>query len=48
MDIYDAAAFSAITSLSEQLIERGNETVGFPNFTERQMDGPEAGFCLNR
>jgi hypothetical protein len=33
MDVYDAAAWSAITPLSEQSIEKGNETVEFPDFT---------------
>jgi hypothetical protein len=33
MDVYDAAAWSAVTPLSEQSIELGNETVEFPDFT---------------
>ena len=33
MDVYDAAAWSAITPLSEQSIELGNETIEFPDFT---------------
>ncbi|MCH5597695.1 Gfo/Idh/MocA family protein [Niabella ginsengisoli] len=33
MDVYDAAAWSAITPLSEQSIMLGNETVEFPDFT---------------
>lgn len=33
MDVYDAAAWSAITPLSEQSIEMGNETVEFPDFS---------------
>ena len=33
MDVYDAAAWSAITPLSENSIELGNETVAFPDFT---------------
>ena len=36
MDVYDAAAWSAITPLSEQSIEMGNETVEFPDFTGGQ------------
>ncbi len=36
MDVYDAAAWSAITPLSEQSIELGNETVEFPDFTGGQ------------
>ncbi len=33
MDVYDAAAWSAITPLSENSIELGNQTVPFPDFT---------------
>ncbi len=33
MDVYDAASWSAITPLSENSIELGNETVAFPDFT---------------
>ncbi|HWB91931.1 MAG TPA: Gfo/Idh/MocA family oxidoreductase [Puia sp.] len=33
MDVYDAAAWSAITPLSEHSIELGNATVAFPDFT---------------
>ncbi|MBC7902935.1 MAG: Gfo/Idh/MocA family oxidoreductase [Gemmatimonadaceae bacterium] len=33
MDVYDAAAWSAITPLSEKSIELGNQTVDFPDFT---------------
>ncbi len=36
MDVYDAAAWSAVTPLSEQSIEMGNETVEFPDFTGGQ------------
>jgi predicted dehydrogenase len=32
-DVYDAASWSAITPLSENSIELGNETVVFPDFT---------------
>ena len=32
-DVYDAAAWSAITPLSEASIELGNQTVEFPDFT---------------
>ena len=35
-DVYDAAAWSAITPLSELSIEKGNETVEFPDFTGGQ------------
>ena len=33
MDVYDAAAWSAITPLSEQSIALGNQTLDFPDFT---------------
>jgi predicted dehydrogenase len=33
MDVYDAAAWSAISPLSEKSIELGNQTVEFPDFT---------------
>lgn len=36
MDVYDGAAWSAITPLSEKSIELGNETVEFPDFTSGQ------------
>jgi len=36
MDVYDAAAWSCITPLSEKSIELGNETVEFPDFTSGQ------------
>ncbi|MBK8088843.1 MAG: Gfo/Idh/MocA family oxidoreductase [Chitinophagaceae bacterium] len=36
MDVYDAAAWSAITPLSEMSIELGNETIDFPDFTNGQ------------
>ncbi|WP_121355603.1 Gfo/Idh/MocA family protein [Flavisolibacter nicotianae] len=36
MDVYDAAAWSAITPLSEQSIELGHQTVEFPDFTGGQ------------
>jgi len=36
MDIYDAAAWSAITPLSETSIGSGNKTVDFPDFTSGQ------------
>jgi predicted dehydrogenase len=34
MDVYDAAAWSAITPLSEQSIQLGNQTIEFPDFTK--------------
>lgn len=33
MDVYDAAAWSAITPLSEESIRKGNKTLDFPDFT---------------
>jgi predicted dehydrogenase len=47
MDVYDAAAWSAITPLSEQSIELGNETVQFPDFTGGQWMYREPVFALN-
>lgn len=45
LDVYDAAAWSAITPLSEQSIELGYETVAFPDFTSGQWmyRGPKFG-----
>ncbi|MDB5211580.1 MAG: Gfo/Idh/MocA family oxidoreductase [Sediminibacterium sp.] len=36
MDVYDAAAWSSITPLSEKSIELGNQTVEVPDFTSGQ------------
>jgi predicted dehydrogenase len=36
MDVYDAAAWSSITPLSERSVELGNQTVEFPDFTGGQ------------
>ena len=36
MDVYDAAAWSAVTPLSEKSIELGYQTVDFPDFTNGQ------------
>jgi len=36
LDVYDAAAWSAITPLSEKSIELGNQVVDFPDFTSGQ------------
>jgi len=47
MDVYDAAAWSAITPLSEQSIELGNETVEFPDFTGGQWMSRKPVFALN-
>ena len=47
MDVYDAASWSAITSLSEQSIELGNQTIDFPDFTNGQWMYRKPVFCLN-
>ena len=47
MDVYDAAAWSAITPLSEQSIELGNETVEFPDFTGGQWMYRTPLFAMN-
>lgn len=47
MDVYDAAAWSAITPLSEMSIEMGNETVDFPDFTGGQWMFRKNDFALN-
>lgn len=47
MDVYDAAAWSAITPLSERSIELGNETVEFPDFTGGQWMYRKPVFALN-
>ena len=47
MDVYDAAAWSAITPLSERSIELGNETVEFPDFTGGNWMYRKPVFALN-
>jgi hypothetical protein len=47
MDVYDAASWSAITPLSEQSIELGNETVEFPDFTSGKWMYRKPVFALN-
>ncbi len=47
MDVYDGAAWSAITPLTEQSIELGNETVEFPDFTAGQWMYRKPVFALN-
>ena len=47
LDIYDAAAWSAITPLSEQSIELGNETIDFPDFTGGKWMTRKPIFALN-
>jgi hypothetical protein len=46
MDVYDAAAWSAITPLSETSIEMGNQTVEFPDFTGGQWMYKKSSFAL--
>jgi len=47
MDVYDAAAWSVISPLSEQSIELGNETVEFPDFTNGQWMYRKPEFAIN-
>jgi len=47
LDVYDAAAWSAITPLSEQSIEMGNETIDFPDFTSGKWMSRKPIFALN-
>jgi predicted dehydrogenase len=47
LDVYDAAAWSAITPLSEQSIELGSETIDFPDFTGGKWMTRQAIFALN-
>lgn len=46
MDCYDAAAWSAISALSEMSIARGGAVVDFPDFTRGQWIHREPGFAL--
>lgn len=47
IDVYDSAAWSAITPLSEKSIELGNETVEFPDFTSGQWMYRKSNFALD-
>ncbi|HRP32882.1 MAG TPA: Gfo/Idh/MocA family oxidoreductase [Agriterribacter sp.] len=47
MDVYDAAAWSAVTPISEKSIELGYETVEFPDFTNGQWMYRKPKFALN-
>jgi len=47
LDVYDAASWSAITPVSEQSIELGNQTVEFPDFTAGQWMYRKNEFALN-
>lgn len=46
MDVYDAAAWSAISPLSEKSIELGNKTVEFPDFTGGKWMYNKTAFAL--
>lgn len=46
MDVYDAAAWSAITPLSEKSIELENQTVDFPDFTGGKWRHKKTEFAL--
>ena len=47
MDVYDAAAWSAITPLSEQSIQLGNQSVEFPDFTNGKWMNRKPEFALS-
>jgi predicted dehydrogenase len=47
MDVYDAAAWSSITPLSEKSIELGNETIEIPDFTNGKWMFRKPIFALN-
>lgn len=47
MDVYDAAAWSAVTPLSEKSIELGYQTVDFPDFTNGQWMYRKPKFATN-
>lgn len=47
LDVYDAATWSAISPLSEQSIDLGNQTVEFPDFTGGQWMYRKPVFALN-
>jgi DNA helicase HerA-like ATPase len=47
MDVYDAASWSAITPLSEISVEKGNETIEFPDFTGGRWMYRKPVFALN-
>lgn len=47
MDVYDAAAWSAITPLSEQSVELGFQTIEFPDFTGGKWMHRKPVFALN-
>ncbi len=47
MDVYDAAAWSAITPLSEASVALGSQTVEFPDFTGGQWMHRKPVFALN-
>jgi hypothetical protein len=46
MDVYDAAAWSAITPLSEESIRKSNAAIDFPDFTRGQWKNRKPLFAL--
>lgn len=46
LSVYDAAAWSAITPLSESSVELGNQTIAFPDFTGGQWMSEKDNFAL--
>jgi hypothetical protein len=46
MDVYDAAAWSAITPLSEQSIKQGSQVLEFPDFTSGKWQNRKPVFAL--
>jgi hypothetical protein len=47
MDVYDAAAWSAITPLSERSIEQGSQVLEFPDFTSGKWQNRKPVFALS-
>ncbi|HEX7753991.1 MAG TPA: gfo/Idh/MocA family oxidoreductase, partial [Niabella sp.] len=47
IDVYDSAAWSVITPLSEQSIALGHQTVEFPDFTGGDWMYRKPAFALN-
>ena len=46
LDVYDAAAWSAITGLSEMSVARGGALIDFPDFTRGQWINRVATFAM--
>jgi hypothetical protein len=47
LDVYDAVTWSAIAPLSEASIQRGGESIDFPDFTHSQWMYRKSGFALD-